>query len=81
MGIGQVDSNYEGNIYGRIAVLALAVKIAKEYDTDVHFEVVHGNYKAEASARLSGFEIIDTQSWIAVQKRKKRESAPLWGHL
>lgn len=81
MGVGQVDPDHEGNLFGHLTVLAMAVKRAKDYNTDVHFEIVNGNDRAEQSARRSELQLIDTQSWISVQKKKKRENVPLWGHL
>lgn len=81
MGVGQVDSNYEGNLYGHLAVIALAVKIAKDFNTDVHFEIVNGNTGAEQSAKRSELTLIDTQSWVSLRKREKLAKAPLWGHL
>lgn len=80
MGIGQVDSYFSGNRYGHSAVLALASKIAKDFDTDVHFEIRNSNVRAEKSAKASQVQVINTQSWIAI-RRKKPDSAPMWGHL
>lgn len=81
MGVGQSDPSFAGNRLGHLAVLALAVKIANEFDSDVHFEVVHGNSGAEKSVRLSDLTLVDTQSWINVKKREKLRSLPMWGHL
>lgn len=81
MGVGQVDSDYGGNLYGHTVVVALAEKIATERNSDVHFEIVHGNFGAEQSAKRSELKMIDTQSWISVKKRRKLQAAPLWGHL
>lgn len=81
MGVGQVDESNQGNFYGHIAVAALSLEIAKNYNSDVHFEIVHGNFGAEKSARLNELQLIDTQSWISVRKRNKLTAAPLWGHL
>jgi hypothetical protein len=81
MGVGQVDMRFGGNRYGHIAISALAVKIAKDFDTDVHFEIVNGNLQAEKSARLANLPIIDTQSWILAKRRKRLLTVPMWGHL
>lgn len=81
MGVGQVDLNNQGNNYGHLAIIGLAVKIAKDFNTDVHFEIVCGNDGAERSAHRSELEIIDTQSWVSAKKRPKLCTAPLWGHL
>lgn len=81
MGVGQVDSNFGGQRYGHTAIAGLAVKIAKDFDTDVHFEIVNGNLQAEKSARLSNLPLIDTQSWISAKRRERLWKAPLWGHL
>lgn len=81
MGVGQVDSNFEGNSYGHIAITALAIKIAKDFDTDVHFEIVNGNLRAEKSARLSNLPLIDTQCWVSARRLNKLLSNPMWGHL
>lgn len=80
MGVGQADSNFSGNLYGHTAIVALAEKIAKECGTDVHFEIRNGNSRAEKSARMSQLQMIDTQSWISI-RRKKLEEIPMWGHL
>lgn len=81
MGVGQVDSSHSGNLYGHLAVIAMAAKLAKDFDADVTFEIVNGNHGAERSAQRSELLLVDSQSWISVRKRKKREVAPLWGHL
>lgn len=81
MGVGQVDGNHQGKLYGHLAVLGLAVKIAKDFNTDVHFEIVNGNVGAERSVQRTELEIIDTQSWVSVKKRTKLSAAPMWGHL
>lgn len=81
MGVGQVASNHEGNLFGHTVVAALAAKISKDHDCDVHFEIVHGNSGAEKSVRLSQLQLIGTQSWVSVKKKKKLSAAPLWGHL
>lgn len=80
LGIGQVDSGFVGNFFGHIAVIALAVKVAKDYDTDIHFEIRNNNYEALKSAKNSQLQIVDTQSWISV-RRKRLETKPMWGHL
>ena len=80
MGVGQADSNFSGNLYGHTVIIALAEKIAKESDADVHFEIRNGNSRAEKSARMSQLQMIDTQSWISI-RRKKLEEIPMWGHL
>lgn len=80
MGVGQVDPNFSGNLYGQLAVIALAVKIAKDCNTDVHFEIRNGNLGAQKQAGMAQLQIIDTQSWINIRK-KKQEAIPMWGHL
>ena len=81
MGIGSVDPNFGGNRYGHTAVLGLAVKIAKEFDTDVHFEIVNGNHQALESAKRGSLHLIDTQSWVSARRKKKSAKYPLWGNL
>lgn len=82
MGVGRVDTNFGGNLYGHIAISALAVKIANDFDTDVHFEIVNGNLLAEKSARRANLPLIDTQSWVLAKRRKRLSAAiPMWGHL
>lgn len=81
MGIGSVDFNFRGNRYGIKAIISLAKKIATDYDSDVHFEIVNGNRKVEKSAKEGGLEMIDTQSWILAKKKEKLLSAPMFGHL
>lgn len=82
MGVESVDTNFKGNRYGHLVILALAVKIAKDYDTDIHFEVVHGNLQATKLATSStDVKIIDTQSWILAKRRENVSSYPMFGHL
>lgn len=81
MGVGQVAENNQGNLFGHIAIFSLAAKIARDLNTDIHFEILHGNTGALRSARRSELEMIDTQSWISVKKRERLAAAPMWGHL
>lgn len=81
MGVGSVDSTFAGNKFGLTAIMALAIKIAKEFDTDAHFEVVHANFRAFEMAIAVDFPIIDTQSWVLAKRRRKLDSFPMFGHL
>ncbi|CRL01454.1 CLUMA_CG014315, isoform A [Clunio marinus] len=82
MGVGQVDSNHCGNAYGRVAIFGLAKKIAQDFNSDVHFEILHGNTLVQAIIEKAFYlHLIDTQSWILTKKKMKVKYAPMWGHL
>lgn len=78
MSVGAIDKKFEGFQLARLAILGLAKKICDKFDTDVFFEVVHGN---EIALNLTRYlVVIDTQSWISVI-RKKTANYAIWGHL
>lgn len=82
MGIGRVEPSEKGNFHGHSAIFALAAEIARVHDCDVYFEIMHGNTEAENAVRKGKLPVIDTQSWISVQKMNKLSVAPTWGsHL
>jgi hypothetical protein len=81
MGVGSVDKRFSGNRFGHVAITALAVKIAKDYDTDVFFEIVHGNTLARSLAESVKLHVIDTQSWVIARRIKKWSPTSVWGHM
>lgn len=79
MSVGGIDNRFKGQVLGRYAILGLAKEICNQFDTDVFFEIVHGNELAVALSK--GFTIIDTQSWVSALRKKYLDKFPIWGHL